>query len=465
MTPEERARLLRNSNQPLSVDAAANAAGGGMSTALPPNPGSPAPAPLRPPANFAGVQGGFATGPQRAPAGLNPVAAGSPQSLRLSAMGVPEAVQNQAPILDEARRGMVAAGGSTGSLRGYQNIGDYGGGANIYGKASTPGGRMDTFAGVGTPAPPVDPVQAELMNTLRGGASAGAGRREPQRMFGNPNNANRESSINRRFDELAKSLESKYSSPQAQGNLARRLMELEGMRQNALSGNEQNMTARRGQNTNANIEGTRNATTLRGQNLNTLATMAGQRADMTSASLRAVTDAQRLAADQESAVREIEDKGAGAIGDLAQTLFPENKERAAEFQRFVLTSNPEVAKLPAAERDATVAAMFDSFANGSEGAVRDRAARLGAPISQGANIPDAEPVPVTLSDAWNNKATVGDWWESFNVFGPNDPTALSLRDAQNNTTMKVSEKDYVTRREGSRNADIMSRLRRARGEE
>lgn len=70
---------------------------------------------------------------------------------RLRGMGVSDAVQSSAPIANSN-----VAGGTTNALRtmgtkDFQNLGTYGGNANIYGKADNPAnpGRINNFVGVG----------------------------------------------------------------------------------------------------------------------------------------------------------------------------------------------------------------------------------------------------------------------------------------------------------------------------
>jgi ribonucleoside-diphosphate reductase beta chain len=72
-----------------------------------------------------------------------PVQPQSYQSRRLAEMGVPVDQQNLAPVTEDTRRSLLREGGGTPGQ--YVNLGSYGGDANIYGTASKPGGRIDTY--------------------------------------------------------------------------------------------------------------------------------------------------------------------------------------------------------------------------------------------------------------------------------------------------------------------------------
>ena len=181
-----------------------------------------------------------------------PVTPGSYQSRRLSEMGVPLDVQNSNPVVDSATgntRDFLRTGG-TGQ---YQNLGTYGGNANIYGKAddSSRPGRINNFVGVGAGASPSNEasgsgsgVNSAATSALRGlgngpsspGGSGNSG-------SGNSGPADNSAAINARYDKLAKQLSGMYG-PKGQGNLARRLLELEQSRSGALDADARNITSR-----------------------------------------------------------------------------------------------------------------------------------------------------------------------------------------------------------------------------
>lgn len=84
---------------------------------------------------------------------------------RLAEFGVPENIQNSAPLSDP--RSVVS--GETPGTGEFQNLGDYGGNAPIFGRSTTPGGRVNDFTGVGDMARPGDATTAEdpMMTRLR----------------------------------------------------------------------------------------------------------------------------------------------------------------------------------------------------------------------------------------------------------------------------------------------------------
>lgn len=116
--------------------------------AAPPEAGA-----LRAPAGFkTGGLGGTATpgvASDQLPANL--VQPGSTQSRALSEAGVTAPAQNEAPLLNSSATSAAGVMQKNGTSK-YQNIGSFGGDANIYGKADDPTKptRMNNFSGVGT---------------------------------------------------------------------------------------------------------------------------------------------------------------------------------------------------------------------------------------------------------------------------------------------------------------------------
>ena len=135
-TPRDRFNALRNA--PAVTDTAA-AAAASASTAYPP-------------------ADAWGPHPQAAnPSVATPVVPGEYQSKRLAQMGIPVSDQNKTPVDTEARFSSLRDGtGTSGGILqsktsepGVTNLGSYGGDSNIYATASKPGGRLDTFTGVG----------------------------------------------------------------------------------------------------------------------------------------------------------------------------------------------------------------------------------------------------------------------------------------------------------------------------
>lgn len=248
----------------------------------------------QPQQSFANTRSGSRSVPGilRSDAGnVMPVAPGTYQSNRLAEMGVPVDQQNQAPIvLDRPNPNLANPDGrqanylrtATGTPGQYQNLGSYGGDANIYGTASKPGGRIDTFKGVGAQssatssqqAAPSNPIMDELRAALRSRGSGGGG-------GSFDNGRSNADAINERFDKLNSGLESKYRSSKAGGNLAARQLELEGLRSKALEGDQDNLTEIRGQNSTSALAAAGRDTAARDSDLRTLTALAGQQSDAT----------------------------------------------------------------------------------------------------------------------------------------------------------------------------------------
>lgn len=266
-----------------------------------------------------------------------PVQPQSYQSRRLAEMGVPVDQQNLAPVTDDTRRSLLREGGGTPGQ--YVNLGSYGGDANIYGTASKPGGRIDSFTGVGASSrpggsgPQEDPIMGEIRSALRG-LTDGAGSRGGGASIGSGNSRD----INERYDKLAKQLSGMYSS-KGQGNLARRLLELEQSRSNALDADARNQSALRGQDMSASTAANSANMQARMQALQTLGTMANQRstqiAQAQAAQLKALQDAQA------QSEKRMEDS-AKVFESVADTFAAGDKEAQAQYRELLSTLPPEL---------------------------------------------------------------------------------------------------------------------------
>ena len=261
-----------------------------------------------------------------------PVQPQSYQSRRLAEMGVPVDQQNLAPVTEDTRRSLLREGGGTPGQ--YVNLGSYGGDTNIYGTASKPGGRIDTFTGVGASArpgggPQEDPIMGEIRSALRG-LTDGAGNRG-----GGSGNARE---INERYDKLASQLSSMYG-PKGQGNLARRLLELEQSRSGALDADARNQSAMRGQDMQASTAANSANLQARMQALQTLGTMANQRstqsAQAQAAQLKALQDAQKQSEDR------MEDN-AKVFEHVADTFAAGDKDKQSQYRELLSTLPPEL---------------------------------------------------------------------------------------------------------------------------
>lgn len=267
-----------------------------------------------------------------------PVQPQSYQSRRLAEMGVPVDQQNLAPVTDDTRRSLLREG--VGTPGQYVNLGSYGGDANIYGTASKPGGRIDSFAGVGASArpgggPQEDPIMGEIRSALRG-LTDGAGNRGGR--GGASIGSGNASEINARYDKLASQLSGMYG-PKGQGNLARRLLELEQSRSGALDADARNRSALRGQDMQASTAANSANMQARMQALQTLGTMANQRstqsAQAQAAQLKALQDAQK---DVEGRMED----NAKVFESVADTFAEGDKGKASQYRELLATLPPEI---------------------------------------------------------------------------------------------------------------------------
>lgn len=265
-----------------------------------------------------------------------PVQPQSYQSRRLAEMGVPVDQQNRAPVTADTRRSLLREG--TGTPGQYVNLGSDGGDASIYGTASKPGGRINSFVGVGASSrpgdgPQEDPIMGEIRSALRGlteGAGGAGGR-----SGGEGGNA---SEINARYDKLATQLSGMYS-PKGQGNLARRMLELEQLRSGALDADARNQSALRGQDMQATTAANNANLQARMQALQTLGTMANHRGQQL---------AQAQAA-QFKALQDVENKrdkrmedNAKVLESVADTFSEGDKTRASQYHELLSTLPPEL---------------------------------------------------------------------------------------------------------------------------
>ena len=367
-----------------------------------------------------------------------PVTPGSYQSRRLSEMGVPLDVQNSNPVVDSATgntRDFLRTGG-TGQ---YQNLGTYGGNANIYGKAddSSRPGRINNFVGVGAGASPSNEasgsgsgVNSAATSALRGlgngpsspGGSGNSG-------SGNSGPADNSAAINARYDKLAKQLSGMYG-PKGQGNLARRLLELEQSRSGALDADARNITSR----SNASLQ----SSTLRDNaQLNARASMADTlgrmeqnrntlSAQAQAAQLKALQDAQKL-------TREGEEKGfdryTSAIGEMFTIEGEDGKQsvdKAAQerFRAFIEGSDPQASKKFAQMGPQEQQAFLQNFKTMFDmNEARNKTARSGSWPSNTGGVTNRMDMPTdvreaTFNDYWNNNLPLKDYMWS-NLWGTN----------------------------------------------
>ena len=397
-----------------------------------------------------------------------PVQPQSYQSRRLAEMGVPVDQQNLAPVTEDTRRSLLREGGGTPGQ--YVNLGSYGGDANIYGTASKPGGRIDTFIGVGASprpggsGPQEDPIMGEIRSALRGltdganGRGGGGGGGGVGASIGS-GNAN---AINARYDKLASQLSSMYG-PKGQGNLARRLLELEQARSTALDADARNQSALRGQDMQASTAANSANLQARMQALQTLGTMANQRsmqsAQAQAAQLKALQEAQ-------TAARQGEEKGFERYTSAIGSMFvgPDGKPDAAEQERFtsfLQASDPQAREKFAAMSPQDQMVLLQNFKTLYDMNKARNATATGGVLNSGAITNRADmPVDVresTWNDVWNNHLPVSDYLYSNLPF--TNPNVVVTESGQ-----PVLMSDYATT-DGNWDADKLELIRQRTGKD
>lgn len=387
-----------------------------------------------------------------------PVQPESYQSRRLAEMGVPVGQQNLAPVTDDTRRSLLREGGGTPGQ--YVNLGSYGGDANIYGTASKPGGRINSFVGVGTSSrpggPQEDPIMGEIRSALRGltgGAGGGGG-------GGASSGGGNASDINARYDNLASQLRGMYG-PKGQGNLARRLLELEQSRSGALDADARNQSTLRGQDMHASTAANSANMHARMQALQTLGTMANQRntlsAKAQAAQLKALQDAQKMGFEREEKGFERYTK---AIGSMF--IGPDGKPDAAEQERFtsfLQASDPQAREKFAAMSPQDQTVLLQNFKTMYDMNKARNATATGGVMNSGAIANRADmPVDVresTWNDVWNNHLPVSDYLYSNLPF--TNPNVVVTQSGQ-----PVLMSDYATTG-GNWDADKLELIRQRTG--
>ena len=302
----------------------------------PPSSAAPAPAPA--PAPAAPIT------PLRSDQGpALPVTPDSYQSRRLSEMGVPLDVQNSKPVIDSVNsntRDFLRTGGTSQ----FQNLGTYGGNGNIYGKADDPSrpGRINNFVGVGAGASPQNEYNGSgadgaITSALRG---LGKGPSSPGGS-GNSGPADNSIAINARYDKLAKDLSGMYG-PKGQGNLARRLLELEQSRATALDADARNITSRSNAAMQSSTLRDNAELSARASMFNTLGQMENNRATARSRA----QDAQRKAVEDARKIGEERDaESVKAYESVADTFAAGDKGKSQRYREVLSTLGPELDQL------------------------------------------------------------------------------------------------------------------------
>lgn len=392
-----------------------------------------------------------------------PVQPQSYQSRRLAEMGAPVGQQNLAPVTDDTRRSLLREGGGTPGQ--YVNLGSYGGDANIYGTASKPGGRINSFVGVGTSSrpgggPQEDPIMGEIRSALRGLTDGAGGRGSGGGGGGATSGGGNASDINARYDNLASQLRGMYG-PKGQGNLARRLLELEQSRSGALDADARNQSTLRGQDMHAATAANSANLHARMQALQTLGNMANQRglqsAQAQAAQLKALQDAQKTGFERE-------EKGFERYNGAIRSMFigPDGKPDAAEQERFtsfLQASDPQAREKFAAMSPQDQMVLLQNFKTLYDMNKARNATATGGVMNSGAVTNRADmPVDVresTWNDVWNNHLPVSDYLYSNLLF--TNPNVVVTQSGQ-----PVLMSDYATTG-GNWDADKLELIRQRTG--
>lgn len=267
-------------------------------------------------------------------------------SRRLAEMGVPVDQQNAAPVTEATSRKLLREG--TGTPGQYTNLGTYGGNANIYATASKPGGRVNSFVGVGQPQAGENPYLSALRAQLNGAGteSEASNRRAP---------ADNSYEINKRYDALSERLTGMYGGKN-KGDLARRLLVLEANRSAAL-GTDNNAQASV---YSAGLGADTQAANGKLQSRNTALQQLGALSEKEAAAQDAAQKAQQAAIDKaaeqqlkaQQDARANEETGFKRYNDMIGSMFngPDdqaNKIAREKFTSYLQGSNPkELTSLP-----------------------------------------------------------------------------------------------------------------------
>jgi len=206
-------------------------------------------------------------------------------------------------------------------------IGSYNGKPMTKKEADARAAGLQTASGYDMSGKQSDPMMDVLKSALRGGGGGG---------YSAPSSNARD--INARFDALSKDLEGRYGS-KGQGNLAKRKLELEGMRASALDADARNMSSLRGQ----DMQASSNAEQRRMDAARIAAGLMADRQKTDAAGQAAATKAQQ---DAMKAAAEANQQGYENFTKATDSMFvgPEGKPDPAmreQFMDFVSATDPK----------------------------------------------------------------------------------------------------------------------------
>ena len=259
------------------------------------------------------------------------------QTEALGKLGVPESVQ-KGPALEQGARTLATAGKGDQ----FQNLGAYGGDANLYGRANDPArpGRINDFVGVGAKATAESGLRGNTIpsddwRVQRGRELLAQDAANPRRNKLYIGTADGElGSTEQRFGALQRELRQTYGRAGDRDLLAGALARVEGQKQKALSEEDAQRTLRRGQDITDGTERYKSDNTRESYKYTADATRDAKLSD----GLRTAT------------------KGANAARLAAEKLYADNMKNMAET--FATEERPAsailnmLARLPQEQQDA-----------------------------------------------------------------------------------------------------------------
>lgn len=292
-------------------------------------------------------------------------------------------------------------------------------GSSIYGRdnpnAGQKGQSAREYVGIGTPssAPQEDPLMGDLRSALRGGRPA------PQ---GGGYSSNAED-INKRYDALATRLSGMYSS-KGQGNLARRLLELEQSRSGALDADGRNIANMRGQDLGAQTSVGNADLAARMDALRTAAQLSGTNkqysAQSQAAQLKAFQDAQNAAVEGEETGFERYSSAIESMFIDPETGEPDKAEQE-KFTSYLRASDPQAQQKFTAMGPQDQMKFMQDFkvVYDMNKAQNETAKRGGQSITNRADLP-ADVTEASFNDVWNEDLPLTDYlWSNLPFTNPN----------------------------------------------
>lgn len=296
------------------------------------------------------------------------------QGRLLSEAGVPASAQAASPVAGDPLRGGAAYNEAPRGLRDATNVnlGSKFGPDNIYGSSSKPGGRINSFVGVGDPNRQETPQTLAAVEKLQNDLAADRQRTQAREFSNALERASQGNAgaINARFDALYNNTKGSYSA-KGKGNENKRLLEIEAQRANALEADSRNTAMLRGQSLQAQTQYNENAT----KNREISVRDAERRDALRAAGMPKPLDVAKFNADQANKARENEEKGDAAVNkavaDSISRRFPGVKDdptqakQAEALAAFVRQAPPDIinrirSQNPT-EREEGIQLAFDMF--------------------------------------------------------------------------------------------------------